>query len=260
MVLQLSASAIATAFETWRARHTRVAWQPEVVDGDASVQSRFGGQPTATSEQEWPACTHCKRPMQFFVQLAFDELPPEERADLGDGIVQLFYCSTDDGSCSTWEPFSGAHEIRVIPHDDRLADVPPGVELRRKRSIVRWKPVDDLPHPEEHDGLHYDYNFAAKTVSVRCDDPDVHLDDVSLDVDVAESIALALPGDKLGGWPYWVQGAEYPHCPECGARMKLLLQIDSEDNLDYMFGDAGCAHLTYCPDHTRVFAFGWACG
>jgi hypothetical protein len=41
--------------------------------------------------------------------------------------------------------------------------------------------------------------------------------------------------------------------------MRLLLQIDSEDHLPVSFGDGGCAHLTYCPKHPKVMAFGWAC-
>jgi hypothetical protein len=38
-----------------------------------------------------------------------------------------------------------------------------------------------------------------------------------------------------------------------------VFQIDSEDNLPYMFGDVGCAHITQCPEHKEVVAFGWAC-
>jgi hypothetical protein len=41
--------------------------------------------------------------------------------------------------------------------------------------------------------------------------------------------------------------------------MHLLFQIDSEDNLPYMFGDAGCGHITQCPKHPHRLAFGWAC-
>ena len=59
-------------------------------------------------------------------------------------------------------------------------------------------------------------------------------------------MALEFPhsGEKLGGWPMWVQSVEYPSCPECGAEMTLLFQIDSERNLPYMFGDVGCGHIT----------------
>ena len=66
-------------------------------------------------------------------------------------------------------------------------------------------------------------------------------------------------GDKLLGWPAWVQGIEYPECPVCSDSMKFIFQIDSEDNLDYMFGDVGCAHITQCEKHPERLAIAWAC-
>jgi uncharacterized protein YwqG len=66
-------------------------------------------------------------------------------------------------------------------------------------------------------------------------------------------------GDKLAGWPLWIQGVEYPSCPICQAEMSLVFQIDSEDNVPYMFGDVGCGHITQCREHKEQLAFAWAC-
>jgi uncharacterized protein YwqG len=66
-------------------------------------------------------------------------------------------------------------------------------------------------------------------------------------------------GEKLLGWPAWVQGVEYPKCRICGREMALVFQVDSEHNLPYMFGDAGVGHVTQCPEHHAELAFGWAC-
>jgi hypothetical protein len=41
--------------------------------------------------------------------------------------------------------------------------------------------------------------------------------------------------------------------------VKHVFQVDSEDNVPFMFGDVGCGHITRCPDHKQVVAFGWAC-
>jgi hypothetical protein len=41
--------------------------------------------------------------------------------------------------------------------------------------------------------------------------------------------------------------------------MGHVFQVDSEDHVPFMFGDAGCGHVTQCPDHKEVVAFGWAC-
>ena len=75
----------------------------------------------------------------------------------------------------------------------------------------------------------------------------------------AEEIANGEPGDKLAGWPAWVQGVEYPSCALCGSRMLQLFQVDSEDNIPFMFGDVGCGNITQCPEHKEIVAFGWAC-
>jgi uncharacterized protein YwqG len=41
--------------------------------------------------------------------------------------------------------------------------------------------------------------------------------------------------------------------------MRMVFQLDSEKSLPFMFGDAGIGHVTQCPDHLEVVAFGWAC-
>ncbi|MFK7971974.1 MAG: DUF1963 domain-containing protein, partial [Bacteroidia bacterium] len=69
----------------------------------------------------------------------------------------------------------------------------------------------------------------------------------------------AITGDKLFGWPYWVQSQEYPFDRKTESRMELLFQFDSEVNLPFMFGDAGIGHLTQSPDNKDELGFGWAC-
>lgn len=258
----MKAVEITRMFEPWRAKHARTAFKPVVEAGNLSgVLSWFGGEPSGSGDDVWPICKQCQAPMRFFVQIALAEVPAKAQLPLTDGILQLFYCSTDDGSCETWEPFSGTHFARVLQEASGLWSAPAGVEPFPKKAITNWDAVQDHPHPEEHNdlGLSYDHDFKRNRVSVRCDDPPLNIEDLDVNLDVAEAIAMAEPGDKIGGWPHWIQGAEYPHCPRCQTRMALLLQVDSEDNLDYMFGDAGCAHLTYCPKHPDVLAFGWAC-
>ena len=70
----------------------------------------------------------------------------------------------------------------------------------------------------------------------------------------AEEIEISVPRDKLAGYQAWVQGVQYPHCPRCERQMAHVFQVDSEDNIPYLFGDAGCGHLIQCPDHKEVVA------
>jgi hypothetical protein len=241
----------------WRAMHARRAWKP-VCDDVATGAAHFGGSPMLGAGEPWPTCAGCAAPMQFFVQVDLAALPAGSPAR-GTGLLQLFYCSIDDGGCETWAPFSGTHLVRLLTGPAQPAAHPPSISPFPRRRIAGWNESLDHPHPPEHEelGLSYQYDFDASRVHITC--AEVGLDLPDADLDAAETIATALPGDKLGGWPAWVQGVEYPSCPACSAPMELVLQLDSEDNVPHMFGDVGCGHVTQCPAHPHVLAFGWAC-
>lgn len=247
--------------EPWRARLRRPAWKPLVSSGDGAVaDSKFSGMPWIGAGAPWPACGVCAQPLQLFVQLDLGRLP----ADFGAGLLQLFYCT--NGSCAGeggWEPFADdLSRVRVVQPDGpgQGSTVPHRAGYFPARRIVGWQPLSDLPSPAEHGqlGLQYTYDFKAGTTLLQCPELGLVFDDVRDDA-LAEKIANAGGGDKLGGWPAWVQGAEYPACPRCARPMRLLFQVDSEDDVPFMFGDAGCGHVTQCPEHLDVVAFGWAC-
>jgi uncharacterized protein YwqG len=245
-------------FAAWRAKHARPAWRPVCVEGGTSL-ARFGGS-ALLGRESWPSCAGCRIPMQLLLQLPLASLPPN--VVRGDGTLQLFYCSRDDGRCETWAPFSGAQLVRVVR--EPLIDVasPLGSEALRMRSVVSWNEFADYPHVEEHErlGLLYEHDFDRKLVRATCAELGIDISD--LDQDVAELISDAEAGDKLGGWPFWIQQAEYPSCPLCARQMAFVFQIDSGDIVyppDRMFGDGGIGHITQCPDHPEVLAFGWAC-
>jgi len=199
--------------------------------------------------------------MQFFLQLDCSQLPAEFECPTKTGVIQLFFCGNESSDCETWMPFSGTHEIRMLSNAGIEMHSPEEVEILPRVNIVGWEEIEDTPDPEDHEscGLVYDYDFENNHVSVKCGEPSIAFNKLDIDLEVAENVSVAYEGDKLGGWPNWVQGAEYPSCTECGSQMELLIQIDSEDNLAYMFGDVGRAHLTQCREHPNVLAFGWAC-
>lgn len=200
--------------------------------------------------------------MQLFLQLDLTELPKELGGRFGDGLLQLFYCVNFDcdKSLEAWQPFAEPTVVRVVhPTGQGRTDVNVPAEHFPPRTIIRWEIDADFPSADEHGelGLVYDYDFDAKRVAVSWPESGVTLK--NLDFETAGSIARPQTGDKLSGWPYWVQSAEYPSCPKCGKRMQFVFQIDSEKNLPFMFGDVGCGHITQCAEHQDVLAFGWAC-
>lgn len=53
----------------------------------------------------------------------------------------------------------------------------------------------------------------------------------------------------MRGWRYWIQGADYPACKRCQKPMTVFFQIDSEENVPEMWGDAGMMYLRQCEAH-----------
>jgi uncharacterized protein YwqG len=254
------------ALEPWLERQRRPAWRPVTEKGVAG-RSQIGGLPLLRRGEGWPICARCGESHELFLQLDSRDLPHGAQWVDG-GVLQVFYCTRCAGEIEGWAPFSQAHVVRVVPSDE-LVPPPPDARQRalRPAAITGWEAFEDLPQPTEHDelGLNLDYDFQTKTIAVRCPSIGVSIDGVDLEaqdddgLELAEAISAAAAGDKLGGWPHWIQGVEYPSCPRCAARMALVFQLDSEDNLDFMFGDSGVAHVTQCPQHSDIVALAWAC-
>jgi uncharacterized protein YwqG len=217
----------------------RPAWKPVVRDGDGEpTSSKFSGSAWLPPGEAWPTCPNCGEPMQLFVQLNAATLPVTA---LGEGLLQLFYCTSDEplceDDCEAYSPFSRSVLARRIDlAGGGRAGEPPAGAFPAKH-IAAWEQVDEYPNWEE------------------CSQNGVEL------TEAEESLLDGIPldGDKLLGWPRWIQGVEYPECTECGEPMTLVFQIDSEDNLPYMFGDVGTGHLTRCPAHPDIMSFHWAC-
>jgi uncharacterized protein YwqG len=225
----------------------RIGWKPVTVDGDTGLtSSKFSGTPYLKDGEKWPLCPNCGKPMQLFIQLNIEELPSDFRnyLQMDHGLLQMFYCTNSDPicevDCEAYFPFSNSTLLRVIEPSEvtNRVDLPQG-DFFPPKTIVEWEHFDDYPNCDELRELGVQLNHEEEEV-------------------LWDGIGPS-NGDKLGGWPYWVQNIEYPSCPICQKSMRLIFQIDSEDNIPYMFGDVGCGHITQCPEHKEVLAFGWAC-
>jgi hypothetical protein len=256
------------ALGPWIERTRRRAFRPRVEHAvDARRASHFGGAPSLRPGEAAPACAGCGRAIDLLLQLDGRETPAGSTWS-GPTLLQVFYCRRCEQDHEGWAPFSKAHLVRSIP----AAETGPGAPLAgpppfAPAAIVGWDAFDDAPASTEQDdlGLALTYDVAARRVTVACPELGVRIADLDADAadaegnQIAEALSQAAPGDKLGGWPFWIQGVEYPSCPRCARRMHLVFQLDSEDNVDIMFGDSGCAHVTQCPEHPDVLALAWAC-
>ena len=224
----------------------RSAWVPVVQDGEGDLHAcKFSGIPWLGEAEEWPVCPSCKKPMQLFVQLNLSRLPSRPEGCPKTGLVQLFYCTSSEPlcecDCEAYSPGSKSVVARLVQPvgNGRKMAGSPVEEAFPPKLITGWEEREDYPNGEE------------------MQEHGLNLSDA--ESEALEEMNVPLSGEKLFGWPAWVQGVEYPACPECGIRMQLLFQVDSEVNIPYMFGDCGCGHLTQCPKHPEHLAFGWAC-
>jgi uncharacterized protein YwqG len=222
----------------------RSAWQPIVQEGDGGLTaSKFAGKPWLGANEQWPICPNCNKPMQLFLQLNLDELPESLVGKFGTGLLQFFYCTSIErhceSNCNGWEPFAEIKCLRIVQPSNRPAEVEiPQIEnLFPAKLIIGWEEIDDYPSWYE------------------CD---IILDDE--ESEILSYHGIPEQADKLAGWPSWVQDVEYPNCPTCSKQMnQFIFQIESEDNLPYMWGDAGAGYLLQCPEHKDKLAFLWQC-
>lgn len=248
------------ALQPWIDRHYRTAWRPEVRSDDPTpTASAFSGVPLLLKGEDWPICKSCGVPMESMLQLDLKSLPTDRH---GTDTLQLFYCVANDTCERGWEAFANhASLCRTIAPNDAQ---PATTNLNRfpAKTIQAWNEFQDSPASAEHErlGIKIDYHFndvPFKPMEMWCPELDLHFVGSKFIKFLEQNVAAA-DGDKLGGWPAWVQGVEYPSCPECGTEMSLIMQIASEDHVPHMFGDCGAGHITQCPNHHHIVAFAWA--
>lgn len=223
----------------------RACYVPRVEAGaDEPKGSKFSGMAYLQGDESWPKCGNCQQPMQLFLQLNGNDLPVESGRPFGDGVMQFFYCTGSEPlcevECEAFFPFSRSTLLRVISDGEPTAlSASPVKDAFPVRTIVGWEALDDYPNWEE-----------LKELGIELTDDQF---------DELAQAGFPRVGDKLYGWPAWVQGIEYPNCPTCGTTMRQVFQLDSNCNLPHLFGDVGCGHITQCPKHPSMLAFGWAC-
>lgn len=201
-----------------------------VPGGHGAGRSRFGGAPAAAPGFEWPRIQD--GPMAFLAELSLAEVRaalPESPLP-ADGRLLFFY---EQEATEFHVPHDdGRGRVLLAADDDGLepAAAPDGLELRlpeRALGLVReWT----LPDP-----------FSAQVERLRFDEPrrqayfDLY-DALALRQAAVEAGGLTgeVPQHRLLGYPAFVQDE-----PDGADEWRLLLQLDSDPELDMMWGDAG---------------------
>ncbi|WP_414550540.1 WGR domain-containing protein [Anabaena sp. CCY 0017] len=250
------------------AQFIRPAWKPMVIEGDGdSLASKFCGRPWLAEEETWPTCPNCAQPMQLFLQLNLADLPEPLGEEFGTGLLQMFHCIPGDCQpeyeCGTI--FYGRVPFLIKNVRIRLVQplgngsTPPlptidgqeyGIDFPAK-TITDWVEIEDYPHPD--DLIAQVYGWDQVTNYDRGNELAGRLG-----LEEYDEVYPTDEDDKLAGYPRWVQDMECPGCPICHAPMRQVFQLASCQNLPYMFGDIGIAHIMQCKTHKDQFAFVWS--
>lgn len=192
--------------------------------GAAESTSHWGGRAVLAPGEQWPTCQVCGQAMPLFLQLDLEQSvsgPPQ-------GLLQFFYCrGCGEDSPSAYDP--RMMRIRVLdPTHKGHAEPPVGLELVATKEIVGLTEKKDKPTAVDFETIY-------------------------------ESICKSSPrpvrGDKLGGWPDWLDGPAWPVCSDCERPMELVVQINSDKGLAHMWGDCGQAFIFGCAEHPSRFGF-----
>jgi hypothetical protein len=68
--------------------------------------------------------------------------------------------------------------------------------------------------------------------------------------------------NRVGGSPCWIQGAQYPTCPQCGELMRFIAQLDSDiptsSGGEWLWGSGGIGYFFWC-DPCVISGSLWQC-
>ncbi len=253
-------SNILEQLKPWRDAHKRSTWKPIVEAGDKGIiASKFSGKPWLAENEAYPCCGDCQTPMSMLLQLNLNQIPPQLSDQFGKGLLQLFYCF----QCSSYAPFENNKLVRIVEPNQLISPVTHQDEDLPPKTIVGWTELDDYPDSVEAEDYGYTceyyYDYTEEFMRIECPEYGIVIETPADDDLEDDFIFNVVEGDKLAGYPNWIQGVEYPNCPECQRRMQFVFQIDSQDHLPVLFGDVGCGHITQCPEHKQILTFSWAC-
>jgi uncharacterized protein YwqG len=251
-ILELTRPAVSLA--TRRAAQTR----------QAVGSSRIGGTPDLPAATEWPSWNG--RPLAFLAQLNLAELQPYTFCDVlpEAGVLQFFYDAEQD----TWgfDPKDrGSFRVLFHPNGERLQPTVGGrafkschVTTSERLTLPAWESYEF-----EQLGLTREEWDAYVDVSIdETDDgtPDHRVlgNPAQIQSDMQLECQLVSHGLYCGDGTAYQSAQAQSLAP--GARdWRLLLQLDSDEAADMMWGDCGCLYfwITTAALRERRFDAAW---
>jgi uncharacterized protein YwqG len=223
---------------------SKKTWVPITENKDGGVtNSKFSGKPFLCKGEKWPQCGLCSHPLQLLIQINLEELPEEKRI-FGKGLLQLFFCTNDEFACfvdmASYNDPPPHQILRVINDFEENDNIEIPDNMFTPQIIREWKFI----------GLEFPY-FLPENIA-----KDLKEDELII---INNSMEHIFDGEKIGGYPLFLQANYIPACPDCNKEMEIVIQIGSDINIPFMFGDGGVGHISLCPEHKNRSVFYWSC-
>ncbi len=206
---------------------------------NSQLESHFGGHPYFEKGEGWPKSKNGKH-LDFIFQVYNS---PELELPKSIELVQFFY----DWEEFPWDTENDGWLVKIYGKVDKekseFIAKPKDLE-KSKFCKLEFKQTQTLP---DWEGIDLFGNDASKLSCVLNEDEPWD----SYDQIVTKLIGEQDYQSQLGGYPKWVQGESTPKDNE-GNSMKLLFQIDSEDNAGLMWGDVGLIYVFYDEKNEKI--------
>jgi len=210
------------------------------------LASKIGGtRPYLPTGTQWPKCGDCEEPMRFFLQFDLSLLPNEspDKARFGSqGLVQLFVCA-DNGCYDHYAAFSKCSLVRLVDlptseHEKQQAEATtvPEADVSKNSfdeiSVVGVEKQSTLEVPNHEEllskGTRVSFSKQCKRFLLLLEIITQEEFNAILEGGEAQDaydgqVSGPKGGIKVGGWPFWVQGVEYPDCPECKVHIIIII-------------------------------------
>ncbi len=206
------------------------------------LASAFGRVDVCLPGEHWP--TWREKPLWPLCQLNLTEAPwrPNSLADIE--LIALFISFHFMEAEFPWlrDPGEGKGAswcLRKYPSVDALVPlVAPSHGSTIRDTQVLWSNV--TPDSPTHDLLPLDLPDNLRDTYYEMNFPRIH-------------------ATKLGGWPSCVQSEPWWYHQDSDDDFSFAIQIDSESEAGWMWGDSGTAYFARSQRDPRKWAFDWQC-
>ncbi len=231
--------------ECIRVMPVKAGFEPE-----HAIDTRFAGPAYAEKDDKIPVCECCGKPLTFIFQ--YREKYDEEMNPKG-ALYSLYYCfdcvpiGRQDEEKGQWAIISHNN-----PDVKKFVEQKENISSRLTPTTCSLSKIFVLPDYETIENNYPEISFVCEEI-----DPE---DPMSAYEEAGTEIGCLMePSTTIGGYPIWIQGEGCQECPQCKEKGELAVQIDSEEAVNLMFGDAGCLYVFKCPKHEKGFALEMQC-